>query len=85
MQDEEFAPTNFNEEPRYVFGSAQVYNKKDNQQKHLTSIFTVHRHGQRTNVLDVKLLDTTKEQAMQKPRIIAKNSIKMLQSYNPKL
>ncbi|WP_438712655.1 toxin VasX [Aquimarina muelleri] len=85
VQDEEFAPTNFNEEPRYVFGSAQVYNKKDNQQKHLTSIFTVYRYGQRTNVLDVKLLDTTKEQAMQKPKIIAKNSIKMLQSYNPKL
>ena len=83
--DTNYTPTNFNKEARFIFGSAQLHNRKDNNSKHMTSIFSAHRYNQRVNVRSVKLLNTPKEEAPQKPNIVSENSIKMLQSYNLKL
>ena len=84
VDDNQFTPTVFNKEKRYIFGYAQIFNQIDNNIKHMTSIFTAHRYQQRFNVCNIKLLNTTKEEAEQKPKIIAANSIKLLESYRIK-
>ncbi len=84
VQDDEYTPSDFNHNKRYVFTNAQLHNKVNNNTRYMTSIFTAHRYQQPINVRKVKLQNMSEEEAMQKPKIVTENSIKMLASYRTK-
>ncbi len=84
VEDGQYTPTNFNTEPRYIFGHAQTHNTTNNNTKLMASIFSAHRYGQRVGVTNVKLIDMPEEEALQKPKIISEKNITKLQSYHIK-
>jgi hypothetical protein len=84
VDDGQYTPTNFNTAPRYIFGHAQTHNQTNNDTKLMRSLFSAHRYGQSIGVTNVKLIDMTKEEALQKPKIISEKNITKLQSYRIK-
>ncbi len=84
VQNDEFSPTNFEKEARYVFGNSQTHNRIDNNIKHLTSIFSAHRYGQSIGKRDVKLKNTSFEQTKHKIKVIKESNLNNLESYSIK-
>eukprot|EP01090_Pellita_catalonica_P002648 TRINITY_DN1221_c0_g1_i3.p1 TRINITY_DN1221_c0_g1~~TRINITY_DN1221_c0_g1_i3.p1 ORF type:complete len:1120 (-),score=198.21 TRINITY_DN1221_c0_g1_i3:912-4271(-) len=85
VKDEEFTPTNFNNQKRFVLAYTQIKNKKEYNSINMTSIFTAHKYGQRVGIRDVKLQHMSAKEAQQKIKIVAEKDVKHLASYNPKL